>query len=434
MAVGLPDANNIALFLCKKRVFFYERANHLERMGRKATEPKPPGGRGMVVRLPKLLFCSIIFICFSIFSKTVFSENIKGSDPEQTVYWDKTSPDFIRAEKALYYILYQQVKDTGLFQSYKNEETAHTFDQALVIIDLVMEMEILNPHLQRYQALEPRCRKLVHAIIKLQNPDGSWFNAYNAFNGKVLSKEKYTGVVSWIVFALYRYGVLMHDEKAINAAYNGNKYLKSQIISGGLIHTYPNGDQIAITEANLDGWFALAITGDTKAANALKNFILNNLWSEDEGRFFAGKNIDNGRIDKTPYLDNQTLGAHFLKQIGRPNDAYKALYFAHDSFKVEHKGQALGLDGRTSTLAVWLGGTCQYITAKGPYAQMFLDKLNNYQKSSGGFPHDTMNIRNPWHSTQTGISSTVWAHQANLGTHPLAMNRIKNTGTQLAKK
>ena len=201
---------------------------------------------------------------------------------------------------------------------------------------------------------------------------------------------------------------------------------------GALIHYFDDGNIVAVTEANLNGWFAFTAMNEALYANKIKKFLAKDMWSDQEGRFYAGKNMKTGSIDRDPYLDNQTLGAHFLKTIGRKHDAMRALNYARNTFQVnEQEGKIIGLDGRPSNLAIWLGGTFQYITAKGPYAQFFLSKLNKMQKSNGGFPHDSKDLRDPWHTTWTGISATVWAHQANLGTHPLTLSKRNETTKKL---
>lgn len=349
----------------------------------------------------------------------------------EEIQWGKLNPDYIRAEKALYYILEQQIKTTGLFQSYKQEQTAHTFDQALVLIDLAKELEILQPHQQRYRQLYIRAKRLAKKIRNLQNKDGSWYNAYDAYDGHILAKEKYTGVISWVVFALNRYGKITLDQASLESASKGIGYLKTQMRGGALFHEFKDGNIVAVTEANLGGWFAFTAMKETTAANQIKKFLLKEMWSHEEGRFYAGKNVLKGNIDKDPYLDNQTLGSYFLKTIGENNDAMRALQFAMKQFHVKERNEILGLDGRTSNLAVWLGGTFQYITAQGPYAQIFLDKLNTLQQSNGGYPHDSKDMKEPWHTTWTGISATVWAHQANLGTHPLTIARSENSRKEI---
>ncbi|MDP8219380.1 MAG: hypothetical protein P9M03_11720 [Candidatus Theseobacter exili] len=401
----------------------------------------------MVVRLPKKIIyqaitCTrkwMLFVSILSFSSLIFADaqvpHCNAETSSSAIFWGSTKPEYLRAEKALYYILYQQVADSGLFQSYQEERTAHTFDQALVLIDLVMEMEILKPHQQRYQVLLPRASNLAKSIVNLQNKDGSWFNAYDAYNSTPLTREKYSGVVAWIVFALNRYAALSTDNNALNSAQQGVKYLKNNMKDGGLIHKFANGNVVAITEANLNSWFAFMAMEEYDLANQVQSFLLNNLWSNKQGRFFAGKDMISGKVDKDPYLDNQTLGAHFLKQLGKYSDAIRTLNYANENFQVKKNNNLIGLDGRPSNMAVWLGGTCQYIIAKGTYSQILLDNLNKFQKADGGYPHDSQAINDPWHTTMTGISSTVWAHQANLGTHPLTFEKAKeNHQTYFAKK
>lgn len=345
--------------------------------------------------------------------------------PQEPVRMEKIKPDYDRAENALLYFLKQQDKSTGLFKSYDRENISHTYDQALALANIASEMEILPSHTNRFKTLYKFGDKLAKALIKIQNDDGSWNNAYEVFSTKVLAREKYVGVVSWTTYALMRYGSLIRDQACIESAKRGGRWLKTQFKKGGLIHTFQNGTEVVITEANINAWYALHALGEYQMAGQIQDFLMTRLWDDAEGYFYAGYNLTSNGTDTDPYLDNQTLGAYFLKLIGEPQKAAQALRYAKEHFGLFENGKFIGLDGRTSKMAVWLEGTFFYILAGGPGAQELLNQMNTYQNSKGGYPHDSKEISDPWHTQMIGINATIWGQQANLGTHLLKIPDIR---------
>jgi hypothetical protein len=345
--------------------------------------------------------------------------------PQEPVRMEKIKPDYDRAENALLYFLKQQDKTTGLFKSYDRENISHTYDQALALANIASEMELLQPNTNRYKTLFKFGDKLAKALVKVQNDDGSWNNAYEVFSTKVLAREKYVGVISWTTYALMRYGSLLRDQACIESAKRGGKWLKAQFKKGALIHTFQNGTEVAITEANINAWYAFHALGEYQMASEIQEFLMERLWDDSEGYFYAGYNITSSSTDTDPYLDNQTLGAYFLKLIGEPQKAAQALRYAKENFGVFENGKFVGLDGRTSKMAVWLEGTFFYILAGGAGAQELLQHMNGYQNNKGGFPHDTKDIIDPWHTQMIGINATIWGQQANLGTHLLKIPDIR---------
>lgn len=345
--------------------------------------------------------------------------------PQEAIRMEKIKPDYDRAENALLYFLKQQDKNTGLFKSYDRENISHTYDQALALANIASEMEILSPSTNRYKTLERFGTKLANALVEIQNDDGSWNNAYEVFSMKILAREKYVGVISWTTYALMRYGSVARNSACIQSAKRGGEWLKAQFKKGALIHTFQNGTEVAITEANINAWYAFHAIGEYHMAGEIQDFLMTRLWDDSQGYFYAGFNITSNAADTDPYLDNQTLGAYFLRLIGEPQKAAQALRYAREHFGIFENGKLMGLDGRTSKMAVWLEGTFFYILAGGSGSQELLNQMNSYQNSKGGFPHDSKDISEPWHTQMIGINATIWGQQANLGTHLLKIPDIR---------
>jgi|GEM_PF-6074060 len=361
------------------------------------------------------------------------------------------------ASNALIYVLGQrrsgsQFVLSNLFQSYDDgNPIAHTFDQALVLRTLTVEMEKLERGNPQYEICHRTARGLVDILIQLQHEDGSWWNAYNFLTGSV-TNEQGNGVMAWVAYALADYSIVSGEKDAYEAAKKTAEWLEDgrRMKEGAIYHNFGTQGEpvnIWVTEDNIDAWFAFytlklaaGFFGEPgkqsdyqRLSEGVKNYLLTRAlgsfsWqgSGKSGRsiggyyFTAGINADTGLLsDSEPYLDNQAWGSIFLKAIGENNKALQILAFARNVFYFEDENGFFGLDSRLhkdtlEPMAINWEFTSHYIAAAGEGAQNFLYMLNLQQRAQGGYPHDSEDIGGEyWHTTATGVNVTSWAFAVN---------------------
>ncbi|HWM89932.1 MAG TPA: carbohydrate binding domain-containing protein [Thermoanaerobaculia bacterium] len=309
----------------------------------------------------------------------------------------------VAAEQAAEWIASRQ-RPTGLVDSWEEEAAciSHLYDQALALIVFVRER------------LWDEADALVAFLAAQQNSDGSWFRTRDCDSGAVLSAQIWEGDIAWTVFALDRYirfgGTHAQAEDTRN---DGADWLVTRIGGDGCL-------VIDHTEGTLDTWWALYMSGYTAQADGLRNCLLTRYWDDTAGRFKAGRGTDPADLqrDWVPYLDNQTWGAPFLREIGERTDALRALTYARETLLLPAQGgQVHGFDGQGGPWSLWNEGTGQYAAAGGPGAGDLVLELLAQQREDGAMPSSTDDFTGAgvWTSRWHGLAPTAWLYFALTG-------------------
>ncbi len=259
-------------------------------------------------------------------------------------------------------------RPTGLLKSWEQDPTcfASTYTQALALMAFLQEGRTAEAD------------ALAGALVRLQNPDGSWFQSYDCDSYAPLTSDRWAGDIAWAVMAISRYLDAGRDVPgALLARDRGAIWLAGLVAPGDGCLTFDH------TEGTLDVWWALHAAGAAFADTAarIEGCLAGEYWDDSTGRFKGGRRW------WQPYLDNQTWGAAFLDAVARPDDARRALSYARESLLVPDRGGALlGLDGQGGPWAVWNEGTAQYVAAGGPGARDLMRDLLAQQRADGAVP------------------------------------------------
>jgi hypothetical protein len=295
-------------------------------------------------------------------------------------------------KKASAWIASQQ-KPSGLVKSYQEEPAnfAWLYDQALALLVFT-------------QTNLPRATNLFNKLHALQNPDGSWYAGYDTVSGNAISLTKPVGANAWMVYAISRYAYVSNQKKAFDDAIQGGSWLATlQRLDGGMPAF--QGGTGAPAEPNLNAWWAFRATGFHRAqADRLQNYILKIFWDPSLKRFISDPNV------YKIFLDNQMLGAAFLKAIGRTQDVRNVLSYTEWTLgTVSTDGRTQGFDG-AGPFSVWAEGTLQYIGMRGKGSQVLWNEMAGLQSASGGLLHSPDNIEAyiTWHRDWHSISATAW--------------------------
>jgi hypothetical protein len=308
----------------------------------------------------------------------------------------ETVPSNNLAAQAAANWLASQQKSTGLVKSWQEEAScvAHTYDQALALIVFAD------------QGMWTQADALVNGLIATQNADGSWFKSRNCQTLASVDGSKWEGDIAWAVYALRRYLILGGPHvQATTALQKGADWLATRVnpADGCLV--------IDHTEGTIDAWWAFQADRARHAGDAegIKNCLLTYYWDNSMGRFKGGRNW------QQPYLDNQTWGGAFLKAIGEPEKARRALSYVHEVLRLPGQGgQIFGFDGQGGPWSVWNEGTAQYIAAGGEGATDLLSELLVQQEVGGamvGSP-DEFNGGGVWTTRWHGVAPTAWLYNA----------------------
>jgi hypothetical protein len=293
--------------------------------------------------------------------------------------------------------LASQQRATGLLKSWAEESicTAHTYDQALVLIAF------------SHEGMWAQADDLVGALAQAQNSDGSWSKSYDCDNSDLpcVHCHKWEGDIAWAVYALSRYLALggMHPQASV-AMKDGAAWLTTRLAPDGCL-------VIDHTEGTIDAWWALQAAGPAyrDEADQLKNCLLTYYWDDSMGRFKGGKDW------QQPYLDNQTWGGAFLRAIGRGEDARRALSYAYEVLRLPAQGgQLFGFDGQGGPWSVWNEGTGQYAAVGGDGADDFVQEVLAQQRRDGAVPGspDDFTGGGVWTTRWHGVAPTAWLYFA----------------------
>jgi hypothetical protein len=280
----------------------------------------------------------------------------------------------------------------GLLKSWQEEaaDFSWLYDQALGLLVLS-------------DTDRPRAGQLASQLVDLQNTDGSWYFGYHYLTGLPIDTPKDIGPIAWLVYALKHYALKSGDSAAEQAALKGADWLATQ--------QQADGSLSAITEWNLDTWWAFQVTHHQAEADRLRDYLLNQVWDDRLGRFKSSANT------YQIFLDNQTWGAAFLKAVGRAADARRALSYAPWMLTVSsNTGHLCGFDG-AGPFSVWNEGTLEYVAAHGENSQTYFDQVMSQQAPDGGVPNSPDNYAGyiVWLSRWHGVAPTAWLYFAGTG-------------------
>ncbi len=227
------------------------------------------------------------------------------------------------------------------------------YDQAMTIIGFTIF------------GLDNESSTIVSRLKRLQNPDGSWFNQYDLKTGEPIDSSKYTGGIAWTTFALSFYAKMFSDDPSkLIAQSAANFLLRLQSDNGGFYGGYEGNKtlQWKSVENNIGAYFALSalrenIANDTYsfARDRVRSWIITQGWNE-LGRFNAGEG------DPSVFLDSQSLGAIFIRSIGRQDQARSAIAYAQDNLLGYYKG-INGFKYREGDEKLWFEGSLQMAVA-----------------------------------------------------------------------
>lgn len=299
----------------------------------------------------------------------------------------------VAKETAVQWLLSQQ-QPTGLLRSWEPEAgcVAHTYDQALALL--------VFSHAGEWEAAD----QIVAGLESVQLDNGAWTKSNDCQTLEPVHTEQWLGDVAWAVYALNRY-------QALGGSYTHTKQIRNQAANWLLEQINPADGCLKIdhTEGTIDTWWALYTSQSTyvNQANGIKNCLLTQYWDDEMGRFKGGRSWHQ------PYLDNQTWGAAFLKAIGEPEKARRALSYAYETLRLPAQGgELVGFDGQAGPWSVWNEGTAQFAAIGGANANFFVQELVAQQQPNGSMPGSPDDFRGGgvWTTTWSGIAPTAWLY------------------------
>lgn len=315
-----------------------------------------------------------------------------------------------RATRAISYMLGEQDASTGLFVSWKEEETpeqaakAWLYDQALVLIALTRE--------GRWQAGTPAnstataAGRLAGFITARQKPDGHWARGWYSRTGEEFQDDGWVGDQAWWVMALAQYAGRSGASAARVSAERGASWLAARIDASGKL--------VPSTEGNVDAWWALMATGRLADADKVKAHLLGPAWDPALGYWWRGQG------DAVVAMDAATWLSAFARHptVGRPAQGLAALSFVRRVLAATSAdGSICGLDGM-GPVTIWNEGIGQYIAAGGEDGPAMLDVLLAQQQPDGSLPASTETWPGHvfgWHTTWRGLAPTAWFYFALTG-------------------
>ncbi len=282
--------------------------------------------------------------------------------------------------------LKSQMASTGLVDSYRDKsDTCYTYDQAVATLAFVARGDFSSS------------RRVLDALASLQNPDGSWYSAYNCKTRAALTTTRYVGSNAWMVVAIAHYekraadAVTYHvmGERAVNwmrLFQQADGGINGGLDASGVVISW------ASTEHNQDSYPGLLHFSYPGDAGDVKSFLDNVVWEPTAPRWWQGRN------DPADPLDVNPLGVSALGASGTRNYQLSLNYpmSHHRSTQTWGKGRTRvsvdGFDFNNDHNDIWLEGTAQMVKAfrlagRTADADYFLQEIIKVQQSSGGVPY-----------------------------------------------
>jgi len=331
-----------------------------------------------------------------------------------------------------------QISEYGFVDSYQDDGTskAYTYDQGLAVMAFVKAGDFDS------------AKKVLEALRLQQNTDGSWHLCYDAITGENLdtANSKYVGTCAWVIMAINYYTAATSDASYISLAQNAASWIHSYIDTNPVSQTYGSATggesdgQVLTwrsTEHNLTLYSAFKYlyqlcqeNGEIPAldyiilANATGDYLINNMWDQNEERFWTGWE------DQSEYLDVNSLAILSLGTQPNSLDITPALQWAYENLAVyddvDNSIQRIhGFDENATTGLpldkIWSEGTEQMVAAyrssgNNILADHFHEQILRLQKANRSIPYATPND-DGW-VQYPSVSATCW-YYFNEGSFPL---------------
>lgn len=187
-----------------------------------------------------------------------------------------------------------------------------------------------------------RAERILDSLVAIQNPEGSWYFTYDAFNYSWSDPYIRTGACAFVVMAAIHHRRLTGSTKYQAMAIKGADYLIAQqapadSMFAGLVrqgrgryladYTFIDEQmQGAGTEHNLDAWFVFrdlfsqtGLARFAEARNQVYNQMMALFWNDVQGRF------NQGFQDPAEALDCDSWGGMMLLAAGETRKAESSL-------------------------------------------------------------------------------------------------------------
>lgn len=316
-------------------------------------------------------------------------------------------------------------KPTGLVRSFHTnnrflEYRTYTYDQALVLLAACVMDDFEN------------ARIFADALVKIQQPDGSWTFSVNTISGIPTDPYFRTGASMWVIYALAfvikKFGSKFTPDitsKYKNAAIHGMNHLidnylvqapasdlRKGLFKGGKgkytgnIFDKNHIVEWCANEHNVDAYFTLKLMHELGLSQApdydygalcknLTDVMLSVMWNDKDKIAYQAVQ-DSMNVSKNNSLDNNTWYASMAADAGKIQiaiDALKnadSLYYVKDKQIYETGAKASGYktysakSDEPETHDVWVEGTAGAIHAYKMIAQKTwnpIEKSINYRKA-----------------------------------------------------
>ncbi len=234
-----------------------------------------------------------------------------------------------KRDQALNWVSLQRVRGGTTYNWVAVNETAtygYTYDNALAVIAYTTAGQLVD------------ARALQGFLSQYQLSDGCFYDAMFQANGLARGTQRSSGNQAWALYAIAFYTQQTGDPFYLSMGDRVASWLLARQdpsdggITGGI---NSNGTERAwtSTEHNVDAYFAFklyyTVTGNSlylDAANRCKDWLLNVGWNAAESRFNTGEN------DPSVFLDAQSLGALFMKDIGDSQKQNALLRYIQQNF------------------------------------------------------------------------------------------------------
>lgn len=333
--------------------------------------------------------------------------------------------------------------DGSLIQSFSQGNQSYVYDQALAVIAFSRAGD------------EKSATRLLHALEKLQLPDGSLYFSYNLDGTSPYPAEgdrRYAGAIAWVALSATQYQAEFSSRRFVSFNEKILRYLSTEIVNGALrfspsdiSHTAWKENDTAALEHNLDAFAAFRNHSRLNPGEDWKNetmvlrkFILS-LWDKNRSHFWSGKNLKTGVVNRDElYLDTQTwsllaLDSQALSEI-LPR---KALQVNCEDLTVEHGGISGFVDSKPTRSPkrhefVWSEGSLGQILAMEKFgincgeksAQDYLGEIHKMISPDGGIAYATDSL-NPDFTTKSSVAGTAWMYFALRGFNPFALRETR---------
>lgn len=299
--------------------------------------------------------------------------------------------------------LVSQMTSGGLVISYQRGHIGYTYDQAVAAIAFSIAGDY------------SRAKTILSTLQSLQNPDGSWYDAYYTGTLRGQDTNKESGPNLWVSMAVASYDKFTGDHSFDAMAQRNIAWcLQFQQADGGLNGGIASNGSLltwASTEHNEDAYAALSYFGYTTEAANVKAFLDNVAWNGAEGRF------NTGRGDTSVHTDVNAWGVLSLGASGTHDYASGLAYNQSCCQSVQSNARAtvFGFDFNGDTDDVWLEGTAQNAEAFAVAGNTsnwntFVSQVTADQDSSGGVQYSMEGTNNDYFtmSTANAVSSAGW--------------------------